>query len=46
MKWLTSRRDRGANVSQELSSKPFKPEDKKLRKMEETCKQRRKEISE
>ena len=45
MKRPTSRGARGASVPQELPSKPIVPKDKRLKMVEETCEQRRKEIS-
>ena len=45
MKRPTSRGAQGASISQELPNKSIVPEDKKPRKVEETCEQRRKEIS-
>ena len=45
MKRLASQGARGASVRWELLSKPLVPENNKPRKVEETCKQRREEIS-
>ena len=45
MKRPTSQGAQGASVSRELTSKPIVPKDKKLRKVEETCEQKRKDIS-
>ena len=45
MKRPTSRGAQGASITRELPSKPIVSEDKKPKKVEETCEQRRKEIS-
>ena len=45
MKRPTSRGAQGASITRELPSKPIVPKDKKPRKVEETCEQRRKKIS-
>ena len=45
MKRPTSRGARGASVPRELPNKLIVPEDKKPKKVEETCEQRRKEVT-
>ena len=45
MKRPTSRGARGARVPRELPNKLIVPEDKKPKKVEETCEQRRKEVT-